>query len=154
KENPVAKISGDLDDPTIVPPPHPPPPPSAGWPVVGSHEVWPPAAQPWPQRAEPFPAQPPTTSPSAAIDLSARRGARFFASRTGRITLIAAAVVLLLAIALLLAVVGAPSGEGRATLQVVSVPPGAEVVLDEKKLDRVTPIATEVDAQLLHHVRV
>jgi eukaryotic-like serine/threonine-protein kinase len=146
RHNPVAGFS-DGDDPTIVPPPRPPPsdPWSAPQPAG---KVWPPPSQP--RAADAWPIGPPT-SPSAPISVG---GAGLLAGRRGRILLIAAAVSLLLVAALALALAGS-SGPDRATIQVVSLPPGAEVLLDEKKLEKLTPLdIPDVDAQLPHHVRV
>jgi hypothetical protein len=91
------------------------------------------------------------TSPSHAIDVS---GGGLLSGRRGRIALIAGAVSLLLVGALALTLAGS-SGPERATIQVVSLPPGAEVILDEKKLPTPTPLdIPDVDAQVPHHVRV
>jgi hypothetical protein len=61
------------------------------------------------------------------------------------LALMAAAVVLYFTV----------TNAGRATIEVVSLPPGAEVNLDGNVLGRTTPLEIiDVDPQLSHHVRV
>jgi hypothetical protein len=71
------------------------------------------------------------------------------------VIVVALAIAALLALALVLALAASSTGPARAAIEVVSLPPGAEVRLDENRLPRVTPIEiSDVDPQVEHHVRV
>jgi hypothetical protein len=94
---------------------------------------------------EAFPAAPRPPDPSGTLLVGSSR----------RAILIGAVVVAVVALAVIIGLVAAGSGPARASIEVVSLPPGAEVRLDGTRVAGVTPLVIpDVDAQSTHHVRV
>jgi hypothetical protein len=75
--------------------------------------------------------------------------------KPGRRLVIVGLAVCLVTVAAGVGLLTGGGGPRRATIQVVSVPPGAQVRIDGTTLNKVTPLElTDVDAQVSHHVRV
>jgi hypothetical protein len=135
---PAPQLSS-FDEPTRLPP-HAPPIQSAILPAVQPAGGW-----PFSQSGE-----------ARAIDPGGEPvGSTALVPKEGRpllILIVAAAVV---ALAIGLALLLSSTGPQRGSIEVVSLPPGAEVRLDGTMVPRPTPLEiTDVDAQNSHHVRV
>jgi serine/threonine-protein kinase len=128
------------DEPTHIPPPAPPPVQSG---------VYDPSSSPTFDDA-PFAAPFGDGAPVEAFSTSQVPKSR----PLNRPLLVAGAVAIVAAlVTVALSLTG--TGRTRATLEVVSLPPGAEVNLDGTALESATPLEiTAVDPQVPHHVRV
>jgi eukaryotic-like serine/threonine-protein kinase len=129
----------------------PPPPPSN--PVAGA---WPPPP------IAPMGSDEPTVTPSmftpppqGGTPQMPDASGTMLVTKPGRTLLIAGIAAGVVILSVVIALLIGSSGPARATIEVVSLPPGAEVRLDGTVLSRTTPLEiTDVDAQNPHHVRV
>jgi hypothetical protein len=127
----------------------PPPPPSN--PMAGA---WPPPP------IIPLGSDEPTVTPSMLTPSPSGpsmpdASGTMLVTKPGRTLLIAGIAAGVVILSVVIALLIGSSGPARATIEVVSLPPGAEVRLDGTVLSRTTPLEiTDVDAQNPHHVRV
>jgi hypothetical protein len=119
-----------------------------------------PLAGPWPPPPiVPMGSDEPTVTPSSLTPAPHMShpdtSGTMLVTKPGRTLLIAGIAAGVVILSVVIALLIGSSGPARATIEVVSLPPGAEVRLDGTVLSRTTPLEiTDVDAQNPHHVRV